>query len=181
MIDRDIRDDTTEHDGQVLMGILYDELRELAAARMRKLRPGQTLQPTALVHEVYLRLQRRGDVHWNGRRHFFGIAALAMRDILVDNARRKAALRRGGDLVQVDMPFELAADGAALSAAETLDLGRALEAMRREYPDHAELVALRYFAGMTAEEAGTVLGLAQRTLMRRWSFARGWLGEYLSK
>jgi RNA polymerase sigma factor (TIGR02999 family) len=174
----------TARDGDALMNTLYQELRKLAHARMRKLAPGHTLQPTALVHEVYLRMQKNPDVQWNGRRHFFGAAARAMREVLIDSARRKSARKHGGDMVQVDMPFSLMADASPMaspmSPAALVDLHRALEDMQASYPEHAEVVLLHCFAGLSLDEAGQLMGLARRTLMRRWRFARAWLFEQMS-
>jgi RNA polymerase sigma factor (TIGR02999 family) len=121
-------------DGNELLQTLYQELRALAHARMRRLAPGQTLQTTALVHEAYLRLMRNPDARWNGKRHFFGAAAMAMRDILVESVRHKAALMRGGDHVRVDISLSLVANASPLGPEEVLSLHQALEAMQAPFP-----------------------------------------------
>ena len=157
-----------------LLPIIYDELRKLAAQRLAHEKPGQTLQATALVHEAYLRLV---DVdraqHWNSRGHFFGAAAEAMRRILVENARRRAREKHGGNRIREElMPSQIAApeDGQDL-----LDLDGALERLVRIDPQSAELVKLRYFAGLTIPQAAEVLGVSPRKADFIWSFARAWL------
>lgn len=167
---------TDDHDAFQDFGTtVYKELRALAGARMRHLQPGQTLQPTALVHELYLRLQRRETVKWDNRAHFFGAAARAMRDILVEHARRRGTKKRGGDLVRVDLTMSVADTDHTLAAAEILTVHGALGQMQREYPEHADIVLLRYFAGLTMRDIAEVQGVAPRTIERRWRFARAWL------
>jgi RNA polymerase sigma factor (TIGR02999 family) len=159
-----------------LLPLVYDELRTLAARRLAQERPGQTLQATALVHEAYLRLVGAQDQGWSGLNHFLAAAAEAMRRILVENARRKQAKIRGGglrrvDLDDVDPPAE--PDGAAIE--ELLALDEALVGLGREDPVKAELVKLRYFAGLSVEEAGRALGISRATAARYWDYARSWL------
>lgn len=154
---------------------VYKELRALAAARMKHLRPGQTLQPTELVHELYLRLKRRRAIVWDNRAHFFGAAARAMRDILVEHARRKGARKRGGDLVRVDITVSVADTDKTLAAADILTVHAALGRMQQEYPEHANIVLLYYFAGLSMVEIAEVQNVSPRTIQRRWRFARAWL------
>jgi RNA polymerase sigma factor (TIGR02999 family) len=164
-------------DGQAaekLLPLVYEELRKLAAAKMAQENPGQTLQATALVHEAYLRLV---DVekaqHWSSRGHFFGAAAEAMRRILVENARRRSRVRHGGDWNRVD--FEPEAIQASVSVEDFLSLDEALERLAAEDPLSADLVKLRYFAGLTTPQAAELLGISPRKADFMWSFARAWL------
>jgi RNA polymerase sigma factor (TIGR02999 family) len=160
-----------------LLPVLYAELRRLAASLSQKLRPGQTLQPTALVHEAYMQLAKNDAGGWEGRRHFFGAAALAMRNILVDQARARAAQKRGGDRDRVEL-----ADGVAYivpPADDLLALDDALTKMQAEKPHLAELVMLRYYSGLSVQEAAEVLGRSESTLTREWRFARAWLAREL--
>jgi RNA polymerase sigma factor (TIGR02999 family) len=162
-----------------LLPLVYAELRQLAAARMAAEQPGQTLQATALVHEAYLRLVgdgRAGD--WNSRGHFFAAAAEAMRRILVEAARRKQAPKHGGGKHRLDLG-EVAAR-VDEPADRLLDLDRALARLRAVDPLAARLVELRYFAGLTMEQAADALGLPLRTAERNWTFARTWLHRELS-
>ena len=157
-----------------LLPLVYDELRKLAAARLAHEKPGQTLQATALVHEAYLRLIGPSDeAQWDSRGHFFAAAAEAMRRILVDRARRKATAKRGGEKVRVDLDPELTA--APEIQEDLVALDTALDQFATEHPEQAELVKLRYFAGLTLPEAAAALGLAERTAGRHWAFARAWL------
>ncbi len=163
---------------------VYEELRKLANAYLAKERAGHTLQPTALVHEVYLRLARaeeRQEDGWNGRGHFFGAAARAMRQILVDHARGKVAAKRGGGQQRVE-EITLADEGRdhGLSAEEVLTLNRALEQLEADYPRKAEVVQLRYFAGLTVDEIAELLGVTPKTIERDWRFARAWLEKALT-
>jgi RNA polymerase sigma factor (TIGR02999 family) len=171
----------TERDGRVLLKELYTELRKLAQARLRRLRPGQTLQPTALVHEAYLRLMKTNEPAWNGRAHFFGAAAQAMRDILVDGARRKLAHKRGGGAERVEHTVTIADDdgGLPLSAEDLLALHASLDKLQQEHPQAAELVLLRYFAGLSMAEIAEMQSVPLRTLERKWMFARTWLKREL--
>lgn len=157
-----------------LLPLVYDELRRLAAARMAAESPDHTLQATALVHESYLRLVGGSEAqHWNGRAHFFGAAAEAMRRILVESARRKQRLKRdaGGARVGLDS----AAVVAQPPAFDLLALDDALTKLTAIDPPKAELVKLRYFAGLTMPEAASLLGLSLATAERHWTFARTWL------
>lgn len=156
-----------------LMPVVYQELRRLAAARMRRERPGQTLQATALVHEVYLRLSRE-EGHWKDRRHFVGVAARAMRQILVERARARGAAKRWGDLDRVAMRDSLAAP-AAFPSDSLPELDQALARLEELDPEQARIIELRFFAGLTVEEAADALGISPATLKRRWSLARAWL------
>jgi RNA polymerase sigma factor (TIGR02999 family) len=148
-------------------------LRKLAKARLAHLPPGQTLQPTALVHEAYLRLLGKADLHLESRRHFFFAAARAMRDILVEQARSKAGPKRGGGRRRVELTETVAESGPP--SDEVLALNEALNDLEKEDPLKAQIVHLRYFAGMSAEEAAGVLGLSERTLHRHWRFIKAWL------
>jgi RNA polymerase sigma factor (TIGR02999 family) len=162
-----------------LLPLVYDELRKLAAQKLAQEGPGQTLQPTALVHEAYLRLvgtdAERG---WDGRGHFFAAAAEAMRRILVDNARRKRSLKRGGGLARRPL------DEALLLAPDTHEdveaLDEALRLLAAKHPLKARLVELRFFAGLTAEQAARCLGISTATAERHWAFARAWLYRKMS-
>ena len=161
-----------------LLPLVYDELRRLAAQRMAQERPGQTIQATALVHEAYIRLVNAEEApHWNSRGHFFTAAAEAMRRILIDRARDKKRAKRGGQRRRID----LEAIDVALNTADDdlLDLDEALEKLASEYPECAELVKLRFFAGMSLGEAAVALGLARRTAYRHWAYARAWLYQQL--
>jgi RNA polymerase sigma factor (TIGR02999 family) len=164
-----------------LLPLVNSELRKLAGARMARLRPGQTLQPTALVHEVYLALVGKKDPGWQGRGHFFGAAAKAMRELLIDAARRRSAQKRGGDLSRAEAAE---AEGAALELAlpveDILALDRALVKMKAEHPRKAEIVELRYFGGLTEEEIAAIFDLTPRTIEREWRVARAWLHQALT-
>ena len=163
-----------------LLPLVYDELRKLAAARLAEEKPGQTLQPTALVHEAYLRLvDVKQAQHWSGRGHFFAAAAEAMRRILIDQARRKLRPKRGGDRIRIDLD-ELALPSAGDRAEILLALDEALNALAKVEPAKAELVKLRYFAGLTLEEAAACLGVSLATAKRHWAVARAWLFAALS-
>lgn len=159
---------------QQLLPLVYDELRKLAAARLANEKPGQTLQPTALVHEAFLRLVG-GDVeqNWDSSGHFFAAAAEAMRRILVEQARRKQSLKAGGDHNRVELS-EVAADEPAEST-DLVELDDALRKLEDVYPRKAQLVKLRFFAGLTIERAANALGIATSTADADWAFAKGWL------
>ena len=163
-----------------LLPLIYDELRKLAAQKMAQENHGQTLQATALVHEAYLRLVDVEKVqHWNSRGHFFGAAAEAMRRILVEDARRKARLRHGGGRQRVGLSqISLDEDGDSL---EILDLDEALIRLAGEEPKAAEVVQLRYFAGLTIEQTAQVMGISVRTANRHWTYARAWLFQQLQE
>jgi len=156
-----------------LLPLVYEELRRLAAVKMAQQAPGQTLQPTALVHEAYLRLTGGVRDHWQDRVHFFRAAAEAMRCILIENARSKSRWKRGGRLERVELEgLELAAD----TPADTLLVAHeALERFAAEDAPKAELVRLRFFIGLTNQEAAKVLGLSEPTVKRYWDFSRAWL------
>jgi RNA polymerase sigma factor (TIGR02999 family) len=166
------------HDAVDLLPLVYDELRKLAAARLADEKPGQTLQPTALVHEAYLRLVGDGQPKdWNSRGHFFAAAAEAMRRILINRARDKHRLKRGGDRERVH--FDSLTDPATARDEDLLELDDALSRLAGTNPQAAELVKLRFFAGLTLPEAGTALGLSTRSASRLWAFARAWLIDAL--
>jgi RNA polymerase sigma factor (TIGR02999 family) len=161
---------------------VYDELRHLADARLRRERPDHTLSATALVHEAYLRLAAAGPVDWQNRAHFFAVASRAMRRILVDYAKERGALKRGGDLVRVAFePEQLAAllvvDDPDPDALVALD--GALARLEVEHPRHARAIELRYFGGLTLDEMGTVLEVSAPTAMRDLRFAQAWLARAL--
>lgn len=167
---------------EALLPLVYTELRKLAARRLARETPGQSLQATELVHEAYLRLvgpEHRPGGRWDSRAHFFAAAAEAMRRILIDRARAKGALKRGGN------PKRLRLDLDALASdelqAELLDLDEALEKLAAEDPGKAQLVQLRFFAGLTLEEAAGMLGISPATADRHWSYARAWLYRKLSR
>jgi RNA polymerase sigma factor (TIGR02999 family) len=157
-----------------LLPLVYDELRKLAAQKLAGETPGQTLQPTALVHEAYLRLVGKDEEqHWDSRGHFFAAAAEAMRRILVDNARQKASLKRGGDRDRMDVVDSLLA--APEPREDLVALDAALTRLAETDKQAAELVQLRYFAGLPIREVAEILGIAPRTADRLWAFARAWL------
>jgi RNA polymerase sigma factor (TIGR02999 family) len=162
------------HAAGQLLPLVYDELRRLAGQRLAHERPGQTLQPTALVHEAYLRLVGRGDEDgWNSRGHFFAAAAEAMRRILVESARRRRAVRHGGGRAREDLDPNLVP--AAEPREDLLALDEALDKLAATNRPAAELVQLRYFAGLTLPDAAEALGMAPRTAGRLWAYARAWL------
>jgi RNA polymerase sigma factor (TIGR02999 family) len=156
-----------------LFPLVYQELRQLAAQRMNKERPGQTLQATALVHEAYLRLVGSEEQNWGSRGHFFTAAAEAMRRILIENARRKRRLKRGGDRQRVDVrDIDLAVEGPS---EDLIALDEVLEKLAKKDKVKADLVKLRFFAGLTNEQAAEVLGISVNTADRYWTYARSWL------
>ncbi|MGE3310624.1 MAG: ECF-type sigma factor [Limisphaerales bacterium] len=166
------------HAAEDIFPLVYEDLRRLAAVRMAEEKPGQTLQPTALVHEVWLRLSAENHA-WASRRQFFAAAAEAMRRILVERARRRARIRHGGGFERAR--FE------DLDVAETADpeivlrVHEALDELAREEPLGAELIKLRFFAGMSNVEAAEVLGMAERTAKRTWAYSRAWLYEAIGR
>ena len=167
------------HAAAQLLPLVYDELRHLAAQRLAQEKPGQTLQATALVHEAYLRLVASGDrsapreLRWDSRGHFFAAAAEAMRRILIDNARRKGRAKRGGACKRVDLDD---ADLFSFDAPdELLLIDEAIARLESEDPRAAQLVRLRYFAGLSVEEAAEMSGLSRSTAYEHWSYARAWL------
>jgi RNA polymerase sigma factor (TIGR02999 family) len=166
------------HAAEHLLPLVYDELRRLAAQKLAQEKPGQTLQATALVHEAYLRLVDVDKVqHWGSRGHFFAAAAEAMRRILINRAQEKRCLKRGGDWKRIDL------DGLAVvedaSDDDLIAIDEALGWLAQESPPCAELVKLRFFAGLTLDEAAVALGLARRTADRYWAYARARLYELL--
>jgi RNA polymerase sigma factor (TIGR02999 family) len=167
-----------------LLPLLYEELRRLASAHMAREPSGSTLQPTALVHEAYLRLLGDSEVRWRDRGHFFAAAALAMRRILVDRARERASLKRGGDVARAggDAVGEVAApDGTdATDPIDLLALDSALDRLNAHDPRQAEVVMLRYFAGLTIEQTAQALALSTGTVKNEWTFARAWLRRELA-
>ena len=161
-----------------LLAVVYEQLHQLARARMAHLPPGQTLQATALVHDAYLRLTDKSDVSWESRRHFFFAAARAMRDILVEQARRKAGPVRGGGRQRQELDEACAV--LEPPADNVLAVHEALHELEKQDPLKAQIVLLRYFSGLTKAETAEVLGLAERTLDRQWRYARAWLLKRLS-
>jgi RNA polymerase sigma factor (TIGR02999 family) len=161
--------------GEQLLPLVYEELRRLAAHRMAQERPGQTLQATALVHEAWLRIGGGAASDWENRRHFFAAAAEAMRRILIDNARRKRAIRHGGGLQRTELDAEVLPIENAMPEDEMLAVNEALVALAAHDARKAELVKLRYFVGLTLEEAASALDLSLRTAKRDWAYARAWL------
>jgi RNA polymerase sigma factor (TIGR02999 family) len=163
-----------EHSPNVLLPLIYSDLKKLAAARMSAEKPGQTLQPTALVHEAYLRIVR-GSIHqtWDSRAHFFAAASEAMRRILVESARRKSARKRGGDIVRVD--FEVDELELPMESDQLIALDEALDRLAASNPAIAQLVRLRFFAGLDMEEAADILGVSIRTAHRQWLYAKAFL------
>jgi RNA polymerase sigma factor (TIGR02999 family) len=156
-----------------LLPLVYNELRRLAAAKMAREAPGQTLQATALVHEAWLRLSRGSQSEWKNREQFFAVAAEVMRRILVDRARRRRSRKHGGNLERVDM------DAVELPGGVNDDLvlrvHEALEQLATEDPEKAEVVKLRFFVGLENAEAAAILGVSEKTVQRHWSFAKAWL------
>jgi RNA polymerase sigma-70 factor (ECF subfamily) len=160
-----------------LAPLVYDELRRVAAAYMRRERPGQTLQATALVHEVYLRLAGAG-TPWHDERHFVGIAARSMRQILVERARARGAQKRWAGLDRVSMTDALAVAAEPVAMLPALD--EALTRLEAVDPEQARIVELRYFAGLSVEETADAIGLSPATVKRRWALARAWLLREMS-
>ena len=158
-----------------LLPLVYAELRRLAAHKLASENPNQTLQPTALVHEAWLKLGGEKNPHWRNRNHFFAAAAEAMRRILTDNAKRKLRVRHGGGQQRVEL--DDCATAADSEADHILAVSEALEKFAQLDPQRAELVKLRYFVGLTFEQAAEVLGISEPTAKRYWAFARAWLYE----
>jgi RNA polymerase sigma factor (TIGR02999 family) len=159
-----------------LLPVVYDELRKLAASKMARESAGQTLQPTALVHEAWLRLGGSEQPQWHNRAHFFASAAEAMRRILIDRARRRQALRHGGEFERTSADaLENVASSPGANDAELLDVHEALDALARHDTRKAELVKQCYFVGLSLKEAALVLGISEPTARRDWSYARAWL------
>ena len=161
-----------------LLPLVYDELRNLAALKMAQEAPGQTLQPTALVHEAWLRLGGDHQPDWQGRAHFFAAAAEAMRRILIENARRKARQKHGGEWERIDLEnVELAVESDPITLC---GIDEALSKFAQHHPQKAELVKLRFFVGLPLPEAAKALGLSLATAKRHWAFARAWLYSELA-
>jgi RNA polymerase sigma factor (TIGR02999 family) len=179
------------HAAEQLLPLVYDELRKLAAQKLAREKPGQTLEATALVHEAYLRIVASpgsaspggetggSEPNWNGRGHFFAAAAEAMRRILVEQARRKQADKHGGGRVRAEMPLDLASPEDRTQDVVALD--EALSRLERHDPDAARLVKLRYFAGLSHQEAAEALGISRGAADRLWALGRAWLFRQLSK
>ena len=166
------------HAAEQLLPLVYEELRKLAAAKLAQEKPGQTLQATALVHEAYLRLVGGGDRAWDSHGHFFAAAAEAMRRIVVETARRKKRARHGGGRQRVEV--ELADLPTRLPPDDLLALDEALGRLEQLDPVKARLVTLRYFAGMTIEQAAAALNISRVTAHRYWTFARAWLHQQMT-
>jgi len=156
-----------------LLPLVYEELRQLAGARMAREASGQTLQPTALVHEAWLRLVGEGNRSWENRAHFFGAAAEAMRRILIENARRKSRLKRGGGQVRLNIDDVELADTTPDDKILLID--EALERLKSEDPDKAKIVMLKFFGGLTNQEIAQSLNVTERTVERQWAFAKAWM------
>jgi RNA polymerase sigma factor (TIGR02999 family) len=156
-----------------LLPLVYQELRHLAAVRLAQEQPGQTLQATAIVHEAWLRLVGEGERTWQNRAHFFGAAAEAMRRILIENARRKSTLKRGGGLARVEI------EGMDLATAAPDDkillIDEALEKLQTEDPQKARIVVMKFFGGLTNQEVAQAMGVTERTVERQWAFAKAWM------
>lgn len=161
------------HATDELLPLVYEELRRLAGTRMAREIAGQTLQPTALIHEAWLRLVSDGEKSWQNRAHFFGAAAEAMRRILIENARRKSRLKRGGNLSRLDID--------SVDLAETtpddkiLLIDEALEKLQSENPERARVVVMKFFGGLTNQEVADSLGVTERTVERQWAYAKAWI------
>ncbi len=160
-----------------LLPLVYEELRKLAAHKMAQERPGQTLQPTALVHEAWLRLAGAENQHWNSRGHFFGAAAEAMRRILVETARRKARLRHGGGAERV--PLDGLEIPEAVPEERLVQVSEALDHLAEEQPEAAQVVKLRYFAGLANRQVAETMGLSLRSVERHWTWAKAWLFRWI--
>jgi RNA polymerase sigma factor (TIGR02999 family) len=160
-----------------LLPLVYEELRRLARARMANEAPGQTLQPTALVHEAWLQLVGEGSRTWESRAHFFGAAANAMRQILIDNARRKSRFKRGGDQARVDLDHVDIA--TPTPEEEILQIDEALAKLEQEDPEQARIVVLKFFGGLTNKEVAETLGLGERTVYRHWVCAKARLFRWI--
>jgi RNA polymerase sigma factor (TIGR02999 family) len=177
--DQRTNEQPSKQPAEELLPAVYAELRRLAASLSGRLPPGQTLTPTALVHEAYLRLVGNQDPGWEGRRHFFGAAAQAMREILIAQARRKGSHKHGGQAQRIEL-----AEGLAViepPADDLLAVDEAIERLKVERPDLAEIALLRYYSGLNTEETAGVLGVSVSTLKREWRFARAWLKRHLGE
>jgi len=162
-------------DADELLPLVYEELRLLAAQKLMREQPGQTLQATALVHEAYIRLVGEEIQDWKGRSHFFRVAAEAMRRILIDNARRKKSLKHGGDLQKIELDESILKQNCVLSEDDLIALDEAIVRLSAEDEIRAEVVKLRYFTGLSVEQTSEVLGISPPTVKRYWAYARAWL------
>ena len=172
-------EDGDERASEELLPLVYDELRQHAGVRMARESAAHTLQPTALVHEAWLRVVGKEGVRWENRAHFFGAAAEAMRRILIEAARRRARLKRGGDMVRVDLAD---IDVASASPEEkALLIDEALEKLKKESPENARVVVLKFFVGHTNEEVADMLQVSVRTVERRWAYAKAWLFDAINR
>lgn len=181
VLTRLLGDDTLDaaEKAQRLVPLVYQELRSLAQARLNEERAGHTLAATALVHETYLRMFGGGDVPWRNRAHFFDAAGTAMRRILIDYARKRGAIKRGGGNVRVDWDGGAALGAADGQAVKYLALEEALQALEHHDERSARVVMLRFYAGLTSAEAADALGVSERTVKYEWEFARAWLARRL--
>jgi RNA polymerase sigma factor (TIGR02999 family) len=161
-----------------LLGLVYEPLRAIASRHLHREREGHTLQPTALVNELYLKLVGQRSVAWNDKAHFFAVAAQVMRRILVDHARRKKSDKRGGDMIPVTIGAAL--DLAATESFDVVALDVALETLEKIFPQQARVVELRFYAGLTIDETAAVLGVSPATISREWTMARAWLRRELT-
>lgn len=164
----------------MLLPVVYDELKRMAASHLRRERPDHTLQATALVHELYVRLVDQTALTWENRAHFFGIAAQAMRQILVDHARGRAAAKRGGDQRKVTLD-DVLSGGATVGSPDLLDINDALDRLTTFDPDQARIVELRFFGGLTVEEVAEVMDISPTTVKREWRTAKAWLHRRLTQ
>jgi len=164
--------------GEKLLELIYEELHQLAAGQMSREHAGHTLQPTALVNEAFLRLVDVDSISWEGRAHFYGVAARAMRQILVDHARRKGAAKRGGDLRRVTIDENLTPDSG--SEFDLFDLHEAVEKLDKQDPLLGRIIDLRFFGGLTLDETAGILGISRRKVAKDWAFARLWLANELT-
>ncbi len=162
-----------------LLPLVYDELRRLARTYLRRERANHSLQPTSLVHEAYLRMISQPKVSWENRAQFFGLAATLMRNILVDHARRRQAVKRGGD--EIMLSLGQADRFGKQSDVNLLALDDALKSLMHQSPEHAKVIELRYFGGLTIEETALVMSVSHSTIERDWTFAKAWLKKELTK
>jgi len=168
-----------KHVSEDLLPLVYEELRRLAAMRMAQEAAGHTLQPTALVHEAWLRLMGDQPQTWENRAHFFSAAAEAMRRILIEHARRKSRLKRGGGQAPLDIAdLDIA---AALPDEKILLVDEALEQLKAQDPEKAQVVVLKFFGGLTNEEVARILGESERSVRRQWNYSKAWLYDYISE
>ena len=174
-------DQGDERASEGLLPLVYEELRRLAAQKLSNEKRGQTLQATALVHEAYIRLVEGADQDWNSRGHFFKAAAEAMRRILIENARRKKTLKHGGGRERLNLDGVVIADDQPFSLDDLITLDEALEKFSQLHKSNADLVKLRYFAGLTLEQAAKVLGISHNTADGYWAYARAWLRFEISR